>query len=88
MLKLTQVETERVRVQLDFTLESLERFDQLKVKVGADTRAEVIRQALRLYEWFVNETKPDTTIVILDEEGQTTLTFSAMLLHSAIKPGP
>jgi hypothetical protein len=74
------------RVQLDFSADALDRLDELKEKVGASTRAEVVRQALRLYEWFVNETEPDSTIRITDSGGETTSMFKAFLLHSATRP--
>ena len=74
------------RVQLDFSADSLERLEQLKERVGASTRAEVIRQALRLYEWFINETEPDSTILILDREDEITSKFKASLLHNETRP--
>ena len=72
------------RVQLDFSTEALERLDELKEKTGASTRAEVVRQALRLYEWFVNETEPNSTIRITNSQGETTSMFKAFLLNSAM----
>jgi hypothetical protein len=74
------------RVQLDFSPDSLERLEMLKERVGASTRAEVIRQALRLYEWFINETDPDSTILILDRESEITSKFKASLLHNETRP--
>ncbi len=74
------------RVQLDFSADSLERLEKLKERVGASTRAEVIRQALRLYEWFINETEPDSTILILDREDEITSKFKASLLHNETRP--
>jgi Ribbon-helix-helix protein, copG family len=75
---------EKERVQLDFSHEALERLDEIKEISGAATRAEVMRQALRLYEWFIKETTPNSTISIVDEEGKTTSLFKAMLLHNAL----
>lgn len=74
------------RVQLDFSPESLERLEQLKEAVGASTRAEVIRQALRLYEWFINETDPTSTVQITDSDGEIRAKFKASLLHSETRP--
>ncbi len=76
------------RVQLDFTHEALERLDEIKDISGAASRAEAIRQSLRLYEWFVKETTSESTIVVQDEEGNTTTRFKAMLLHSALNIHP
>lgn len=76
---------EKERVQLDFSHESLERLDALKERIGASTRAEAIRQALRLFEWFINETDPTDTIQVLDREGELISKFKAGLLHSATR---
>ncbi len=73
------------RVQLDFALDALERLDKLKEQTGASTRAETIRQALRLFEWFVNDTDPGDTITITDSSGEIVATFKAKLLHNATK---
>lgn len=45
----------RQRVQLDFTPEALERLRQIKDMAEAKTNAEVVRNALRLYEWFLRQ---------------------------------
>jgi hypothetical protein len=51
----TQEESSRQRVQLDFTPEALERLRQIKEMAEAKTNAEVVRNALRLYEWFLRQ---------------------------------
>lgn len=75
---------QKERVQFDFTHEALERLDEIKRKTGAKTRAETIRNALRLYEWFVEETGPESTIKVLDENDEVTSVFKAKLLHLAL----
>lgn len=45
----------RVRVQFDFSPEALELLDQLCSQSQKKTRAELVRDALRLYEWFWQE---------------------------------
>lgn len=75
------------RVQMDFSLDALERLDHLKEETGASTRAETIRQALRLFEWFVNDTDPTDTITITDNDGEIVATFKAKLLHNSTKHG-
>jgi hypothetical protein len=47
----------RQRVQLDFAPEAMERLERIKLLAGLKTNAEVIRNALRLYEWFLKQTK-------------------------------
>jgi hypothetical protein len=76
--------TQKERIQLDFSQESLQRLDELKSQIGAGTRGETIRQALRLFDWFINETDADSIIEVADKHGQVTARFKARLLHSTI----
>lgn len=76
---------EKERVQLDFASEALQRLDLLKEETGASTRAETIRQALRLYDWFIHETTSNSTIQITDQDGTVTSIFKASLLHNAAR---
>ena len=76
---------QKERIQFDFTLEALQRLDAIKEQTGATSRAETVRNALRLYEWFVNETSPESTIKILDENNEVTSVFKAKLLHLALE---
>ena len=75
------------RVQLDFAPEALTRLDELKDDIGATTRAETIRQALRLFNWFVSETRPDDTITITDRTGEIVSKFKAILIHDPKSTG-
>jgi len=77
---------DKERVQLDFSTESLIRLDQLKERIGATTRAETIRQALRLFEWFVDETEPGSIIEVTSESGELTSKFKASLLYNETRP--
>lgn len=70
----------KTRVQFDFTPDALQRLDEIKEATGATTRAETIRNALRLYEWFVNEAQPDSTVKIEDKNHQIVSQFKARLL--------
>ncbi|MBV8694958.1 MAG: hypothetical protein JO125_16895 [Chloroflexi bacterium] len=75
------------RVQLDFSPEALERLDLIKENIGASTRAETIRQALRLFDWFVRETQDaESVIEVTNKEGKVTSRFKALLVHSALCP--
>lgn len=71
---------EKVRVQFEFTVDALARLDALRQVTDASTRAETIRNALRLYEWFVNEAKSDSTIICMDKRGEVVSQFKARLL--------
>jgi hypothetical protein len=47
------------RLQFDFSDEALEQLDELKDATGAPTRAEVIRQALRMLQWTVEQVRDE-----------------------------
>lgn len=40
---------------MDLTPESVDRLDRLKAMVDGGSRSQVIRQALALYQWFVDQ---------------------------------
>jgi len=67
----TKPENTKQRIQFDFTPESLRRLEDLKEKTEATTKAEVVRNALRLYEWFVTQIDPNNIVEIKDKEGET-----------------
>lgn len=45
----------RQRVQLEFTQEAFVRLHEIKSRANASTNAEVVRNALRVYEWFLEQ---------------------------------
>ncbi|MBV9709089.1 MAG: hypothetical protein JO125_16970 [Chloroflexi bacterium] len=78
---------QKERVQLDFSPEALECLDRMKENIGTSTRAETIRQALRLFDWFVRETEdPESVIEVTNKEGKVTSRFRALLVQSALRP--
>ncbi len=46
---------DKIRVPVDLTPESVDRLDRLKAMVDGGSRSQVIRQALALYQWFVDQ---------------------------------
>jgi hypothetical protein len=60
-------EVGRQRVQLDFTPEAIDRLREIKELAGAKTNAEVVRNALRLYEWFLRQKKENYTIQLVKD---------------------
>lgn len=56
--------SEKYRVQLDFTPEAFEELERLKVSVCASSRAEVIRYALRILQWSINEVQAGAEILV------------------------
>ena len=66
-----QVNTiQRQRVQLDFTLEAYKRLKEIQELAGARTSAEVIRNALRVYEWFLNEKRAKSRIQVIQSDNK------------------
>lgn len=60
------------RIQLGLSTDALKRLEDVMGKVEATTKAEVIRRALRLYVWLVdNYSKPDQDLdlVIQQKDG-------------------
>ena len=74
--------TNKQRVQFDFSPEALQRLEDLKEKVDATTKAEVIRNALKIYEWFATQLDPNSIIEVKDQEGNTIFRIPAKVLLS------
>lgn len=58
------------RVQLELPPQSLERLRQLRDKTESVSYAEVIKNALRLYEAMIDETEQGNTVFLRDKDGQ------------------
>ena len=58
---------ERHRVQLDFSAEAYERLTQIRSKSETRTNAEAVRNALRLYDWFLDLRRRDAKLLISEE---------------------
>jgi len=69
----TTEEKTRQRIQFDFTLDALKRLENLQEKMEASTKAEVIRNALKICDLFVTDFGVGYTIEIKDEEGNIVL---------------
>ncbi len=61
---------EEYRVQLGFTPEAFGELESLKVSVGAASRAEVFRFALRLLQWAIEEIQSGGEILVR-KDGET-----------------
>jgi hypothetical protein len=71
---------EKERLQLEFTTKAMEELDKFQKLAGTTTRVETIRNAIRLYGWFLIETTPKSTIKITDENGELIAFFKVSLL--------
>ncbi len=61
--------TKKNRVQLDFAPRSMERLNALKEKTEASSYAEVVKNALRLYEALIEETEGGKQFLTRDADG-------------------
>jgi len=57
------------RVQLDFAPRSMDRLNALKAKTEAASYAEVVKNALRLYEGLIEEVENGREFLIRDQNG-------------------
>jgi hypothetical protein len=60
------------RVQFDLPPRSMERLNALKLKTEASSYAEVLKNALRLYEALIEETEKGNEFLIRNEDGTIT----------------
>lgn len=59
-------EPRRHRLQLDFTPEAYERLLRIRERSEATTNAEVVRNALRLYDWFLEQQRRNARLQVVD----------------------
>jgi hypothetical protein len=62
--------SDKKRLQFDFTEEGLRELDELQEATGLPTRAELIRHALRLLQWTIEETANKGATLLLEKEGR------------------
>ena len=60
----------KTRLQFDFTEDALGELDELKGATGATNRAEVIRMALRLLQWTIEQTRDENATVLVEKNGR------------------
>jgi hypothetical protein len=60
------------RVQFDLAPRSMERLNVLKLKTEAASYAEVVKNALRLYEALIEETESGKQFFVRDDSGALT----------------
>lgn len=46
-----------MQITLDFSEDATQRLEEIKRKANTDSNAEVIRNALRIYEWHIAQTE-------------------------------
>ncbi len=65
----TRAKVAKNRVQFDLPPRSMERLNALKVKTEASSYAEVVKNALRLYEALIEETESGKQFLVRDQDG-------------------
>ena len=60
------VAAKRHRLQLDFSPEAFERLHRIRARSDAATNAEVVRNALRLYDWFLEQKVGNARLQVVD----------------------
>jgi hypothetical protein len=66
---ISETKVPKVRVQFDLGPRSVERLNALKLKTEASSYAEVVKNALRLYEALIEETEGGKQFLVRDEHG-------------------
>lgn len=61
--------TEKARVQFDFSKESLDKLDEIVERVNASTRAEVIRRALTLFTEVLAAEQRGAKVLFREQDG-------------------
>jgi hypothetical protein len=65
----TKLKVPKNRVQFDLPPRSMDRLNVLKLKTEAASYAEVVKNALRLYEALIEETENGKQFFVRDESG-------------------
>jgi metal-responsive CopG/Arc/MetJ family transcriptional regulator len=63
-------DSRKVRVTVDLKLHLYERLEALEELSGADSKADVIREALQLYEFIVKRVAAGSRVSMKDRDGQ------------------
>lgn len=58
------------RLQFDFSEDALRELEQLQEETGLPTRAELIRQSLKLLQWMLNETTEHNATFLVEKDGK------------------
>ena len=76
---------EKYRVQFDFTPEAYRELENLKAALGAGSRAEVIRYALRVLQWLLAQLSSGSEIVVEKGGQQQQVVFPFLKVSQPIE---
>lgn len=60
-----------MQVLLDFSERALAKLDKIVIKSGLKSRAHTIRNAIRLYEWYLDEMSKGSKIILKRDDKYT-----------------
>ena len=87
MVKKTEISGKKIRVTLDMSPEFYKRLETLEKLVGADSKAGLIRDSLKLYELVARMTMKGATIKAVTESGEKPLVILDLYSPSMDKSG-
>ena len=61
---------DKIRITLDLSPEFYKRLERLTEMADAETKAEVIREALRLYEFVMKQREQGATFMVRQSDGE------------------
>lgn len=64
---------EHHRVQLDFSPESYQRLLEIQKRAGAESKAELIRDALRIFDWLLTQRDAGKSLKLVTSSGEEEL---------------
>ena len=62
---------QKLRIQFELTPKAARELEDLQKKADATTRAEVIRNALRLYAWFLDQKARGAEILVREGDKES-----------------
>ena len=66
---------DRNRVQIEFSPEAWEDFIELKSSAKVSSNADLVRKALGLYKWYLNEVSAGNKILLQEKESVKEVAF-------------
>ena len=63
-----QKATEKRRLQFEFSPETFERMSSMKADANVASYAELVRNSLRLYEWFLSQKRQGRAILVKEDD--------------------
>ena len=56
------------RIQFEFSADAVERLERMKKETEKSSYAEIVRDSLRVYEWFLQQEKAGSDIGLVKDE--------------------